>query len=288
MKIMKKVLLDTDPGSDIDDSFCLAYLLARPDCELCGITTVTADPQLRAGIADAICKAADRQIPIHAGASWPLTATPLQTEVPQYPYLSGYPHDTEFPADAVDFLYRTIREHPNEITLLAVGPLTNIALLFSIYPETAGLLQELVVMGGSFLAPEPFGEWNLRCDPHAAKIVFSANVPKIRLVGLDVTALCRKRREEVVTRCGCPTLELVATLSEAWFLRDEYTYFNDPLAAAVIFEDSLCTFRRGYARVLTEDPRGAVLWREDPEGPHLIADTVDTEAFWEHYFSIVK
>ena len=78
-----KVLLDTDIGSDIDDAVCLAYLLAQPACELLGITTVSGQPEQRAQIASAICKVAERSVPIYPGAPQPVLIEQRQPLVPQ-------------------------------------------------------------------------------------------------------------------------------------------------------------------------------------------------------------
>ena len=141
-----KILLDTDIGSDIDDAIALAYLLAQPQCELLGITTVTGEPEKRAMMASAQCKLAGKNIPIYPGAAEPLLIAQRQPESPQAAKLDRWEHETKFPkGEAIEFLRHTIRAHPGEITLFAIGPLTNIALLFHSDPEIPGLLNQLVV-----------------------------------------------------------------------------------------------------------------------------------------------
>ncbi len=80
---MTKILLDTDIGSDIDDAVCLAYLLAQPECELMGITTVSGEPEKRAAMASAQCRAAGKEIPIFPGAPLTLLTGQRQAECPQ-------------------------------------------------------------------------------------------------------------------------------------------------------------------------------------------------------------
>src|SRR5512146_363614 len=100
-----KILLDTDIGSDIDDAVCLAWLLANPDCELLGITTVTGEPVKRAMIASALCKIAGKNIPIHPGSANPILIPQLQIKAKQAKALNSYPHRKEFPSgEAVEFL----------------------------------------------------------------------------------------------------------------------------------------------------------------------------------------
>src|SRR5437867_10805365 len=150
-----KVLLDTDIGSDIDDAVCLAYLLAQPQCELLGITTVTGEADKRAMMASALCKVADKEIPIFPGCEKPLLVPQKQPHAPQAAALSRWPHEGNFPqGEAVQFLRQTIRRHPGEVTLLTIGPLTNIGLLFALDPEIPSLLKALVSMCGVFTNPD--------------------------------------------------------------------------------------------------------------------------------------
>ena len=141
------VLFDTDIGSDIDDAVALAYLLKQPQCELAGITTVTGNTAERAAMAEIVCRAGSREdIPIHAGLTGPLLHGPGQPHVPQFDAVKHLPHRTDYANTAVDFLRETIRARPGEITLLAVGPMTNIAVLFAADPEIPSLLKRIVLM----------------------------------------------------------------------------------------------------------------------------------------------
>src|SRR5471030_2476621 len=140
-----KVLLDTDIGSDIDDAVCLAYLLANPACDLLGITTVSGDTHARASLASVLCKIAGKKIPIHPGRRQSLVTEQKQPHVPQAAALNKWDHDTKFSqGEAVEFLRQTIRANPGEMTLLAIGPMTNIAALFAADEEIPKLLKSLV------------------------------------------------------------------------------------------------------------------------------------------------
>ena len=193
------ILLDTDIGSDIDDAVCLAYLLRQPRCELLGITTVTGEAQKRAMLADAICRAAGRtDIPIHSGAEQPFLIAQQQPLAPQSEILADFPHRDEFaPNTAVEFLRQTIRRRPGEITLLTIGPLTNIGLLFALDPEIPRMLKGLVLMSGIFTTGGPGArEWNTMGDPHASAIVYRAPVTPHLSIGLDVTLRCQMDAQE--------------------------------------------------------------------------------------------
>ncbi|SNT26899.1 purine nucleosidase [Asanoa hainanensis] len=280
------VLLDTDIGNDIDDAVCLAYLLAQPDCELLGITTVTAAPVERASLASVLCRTVGRAVPILPGAGIPLVGPPLQKPPPQAAALRRWPHDEVFVVgEAVEFLRRTIHAHPGEVTLLAIGPLTNVALLFAVDPSVPSLLKRLLLMGGSFLdggGPE----WNIRNDPHAAARVYAASARVHRSVGLDVTRRVRMDADEFLARCDHPLLHPVADMAGSWFAERPTVTFHDPLAAATIFAPELCGFSRGKVTVDTAD--GATRWRPDAQGPHEVASEVHPDAFLAHYFTTVS
>jgi purine nucleosidase len=119
-----KLLLDTDIGSDIDDAVCLAYLLAQPECELLGITTVSGEPEKRAMLASALCKAAGQGAADSAGCGAPAAGWQhAQTSAPQSAALARWPHETHFPdGHAIGFMREMIRRHPGDVALLAIGP----------------------------------------------------------------------------------------------------------------------------------------------------------------------
>lgn len=290
-----KVLLDTDIGSDIDDAICLAYLLAQPKCELLGITTVTGEADKRASMASALCKVAGKRVPIFPGAEMPLLIPQQQVHAPQAAVLHKWPHDTEFPrGQAVEFLRQTIREHPGEVVLLTIGPLTNIALLFRVDPEVPRLLKGLVMMCGVFTDCLPGAgplEWNARGDPHATAIVYQAPVRVHRSVGLDVTSRVRLDASQVRARFRADLLKPVLDFAEVWFEEVDQITFHDPLAAATIFEDRLCAFERGTVEVELADEqlRGMTRWMPGkPDGQHQVALDVNPGWFFEHYFSVFE
>lgn len=290
----EKLVLDTDIGSDIDDAVCLAYLLAQPACDLLGITTVSGEGEARARMASALCKVAGREVPIFPGAELPLLGPSLQPHAPQAAALDRWPHDRDFPrGEAIEFLRTTIRAHPGEVTLLAIGPLTNVALLFRVDPEIPALLKRLVLMGGVFTGAQPSPlpvniEWNIKNDPDAAAVVYASRPPVHRSLGLDVTRQVVMAATEVRARFDTPLLRPVRDFAEVWFRQRESITFHDPLAATVIFDESLCTFSRGNVDVeLTSTrARGVTYFTADANGPLEVGATVDVAAFFAHYFSV--
>jgi len=288
-----KILFDTDIGSDIDDAVCLAYLLANPACDLMGITTVAGEPVKRAQLASALCRAAGQEIPIYPGAEHPLLGVQKQPGAAQAAALVKWPHEQTFPdGEAISFMRRTIRQHPGEIVLLAVGPITNLALLFTMDPELPKLLKGLVLMCGVFTRKLPnVGplEWNAMCDPHATAIVYQHDAPLHRSVGLDVTTQVTMHADKVRRRFQTRLLNPVLDFAEVWFKGAQRITFHDPLAAVTIFDDNVCRFSQGTVSVELTSPRlaGLTYLDENVSDPrHEVAMTVDTQRFFDHYFSV--
>jgi len=289
--IKEKILLDTDIGSDIDDAICLAYLLAKPECELLGITTVSGEADNRAMIASMICKAAGKHIPIFPGAEEPLIIPQKQPIARQAKVLAAWEHEKKFPhGEAIEFMRQTIRKNPGEITLIAIGPLTNVALLFKIDPEIPHLLKSLVMMGGVFINLNPYPtEWNIRCDPHAAAIVYRSHANMHKSIGLDVTLKVTMAVSEVQNRFKSTSLKPVLDIINAFYKPTDIITFHDPLAATTIFNKEICLFRKGKVEVeiAGEKGEGFTSWEPDEHnGFHEVAAEVNTQNFFTEYFSV--
>jgi inosine-uridine nucleoside N-ribohydrolase len=289
-----KILLDTDIGTDIDDAVCLAYLLMNPQCDLLGITTVTGEADKRAQLASALCKRAGKDVPIYVGSENPLLVPQGQPVAQQAAALAGWPYEKTFPSDAIEFMRRAIRDNPGEVTLLTIAPLTNIGLLFAVDPEIPSLLKGLVMMCG-LLGEPPKGygprEWNAMCDPHATAIVYRASVRQHRSIGLDVTHKVAMSRAVFRTAFGKFELfDPILEWAEIWFEKYDATIFHDPLAAATIFDDSLCSFQRGNIETEWKDEStyGAMRFQHNPNGNHEIADGVDPQRFFDHFIGTFK
>jgi inosine-uridine nucleoside N-ribohydrolase len=290
----EKIILDTDIGSDIDDAVCLAYLLAQPQCDLLGITTVTGEVEKRAMMASALCKVAGRQVPIFPGADQPLLVEQKQPKAQQATALDKWDHDTLFPkGQSIEFLRQTIHQHPGEITLLTIGPLTNAGLLFKVDPEIPSLLKRLVLMCGVFTTRLPdVGplEWNAMLDPHATAIVYRAPVRIHRSIGLDVTCQVTMDAAQVRQKFQTPLLRPVLDFAEVWFEHADRITFHDPLAATTIFDESICRFKQGSVVIEVQDEKlaGQTRWTPGAPGVHEVGLEVSPERFFDHYFGVVK
>jgi inosine-uridine nucleoside N-ribohydrolase len=275
---------------------CLAYLLAQPRCELVGITTVSGRPAERASLADAVCRAADRHdVPIHAGCDRGILLDIVQPECPQAAILPRFAHrpPSEFVENsAVEFLRKTINERPGEITLLGIGPMTNLGVLFSLDRDLPQKLKRLVLMCGVFGARHGSLEWNALCDPLATAVVYRAPATEHVSIGLDVTTRCTLPTRDAIERFRtiAGPLGVVAAMTEVWATQTDVVTFHDPLAAAVIFEPELCGYQSGRVEVEIKSDKVPGMTLFDPRvtpAPHRVALTVDPQAFFTHYFSVV-
>lgn len=284
---MIKVLLDTDIGGDIDDAVCLAYLLKEPQCDLVGITTVCGNPEIRASVADAICKAAGKQIPITAGLDSTLSTVPVYPTPGGAGALANWSHDTYVKSDAPAFMYQKIRDNPGEIVLIGIGNMTNIATLFCRYPDAAELLKGLHVMNGYFGSeplPDPYYNWNSWADPMASKMVFSTHVTTHRAIPLDVTDTLsiEANQAEKLLRPDSVLMKAVYAFGDNWLKKSKKLTLHDPLAAVSVFHPDICRFERGNVQVETEEKSnmGGTSFMPSEDGCIEIARTVDRAQFY--------
>lgn len=309
---MKKVLLDFDIGTEIDDAIALAYLLANPECELVGITTSCGESIKRAEMASVLCRAAGKKVPIHAGCERPLLIPQMETTAPQAAILPHYEHDMGFaPNTAIPFMQKVIRENPGEVTLLAVAPMTNLGLLFAMDPELPELLDGLYLLCGSpthqrhdvvteslsamerddfirVLASQGILENNSIVDPHATSIVYRARCRNFVNIGNNVSSRVVMTPEEAERRFRHPIMQVVMSIAREWFKDEPRVSFHDPLAAVCIFNDDVCSYKRGYMDCVLDSRLlgGMTIFREDPAGPHQVAWDVDGDKFFEHLFEV--
>ena len=249
---MYKVLLDTDIGDDIDDAIALALAVNRPEIDLMGVVTTYRNTYLRSKIALALLEGWNRMdIPVCNGQDDPLKQAyfyfPFEKRDENGKPIIGHYEDymKEFQAcseTGLEFMARAVRENPNEITLVAVGPLTNVAKFCQEYPEEYALLKEIIIMGGRF--DEQRAEWNIKCDPEAANIVLSSE-QKICLVPLDVTLQCVFSQDQVERlHNGCVGNQRLSKMIDIWISnsnRRTMPILHDPLALSSVFA-GFCDF----------------------------------------------
>ncbi len=294
-KDAKFMWLDTDIGSDIDDALTLAYLLSHPGADLLGVSIVTGPTVPRARLAAAICRDLDQpNLRVFTGAARPLLVASRQSEAPQAeavdPALVAELDEQVATTGAhVEAMYRAALRWPGEVHLLAIGPLTNLALLVRTHPDVVDLLASVTVMAGRFFGPA-LPEWNVWCDPHAAAIVFDS-FKDVRAVGLDVTLRTTRPAEEIF-KAFQPAGPTVGEAIEIFMRKqkNETICLHDPLAAACLLDPQVLKFERGQVRVETAGAAadGVTVFREKADGPHLVAKDVDLAKFRQSYEQVLR
>ncbi len=261
----KRIILDTDPG--IDDALAILLGLASPEMKFEALTVVSGNCPLDQGIVNALAVldlAGASHIPVVAGASLPLIR-PLYGAEDVHGFSGlGYAQlpetrRTTLSIHAVDYLIERILAEPGELTVVAVGPLTNLALAIRREPAIVRAISELVIMGGSIRAggnTTASAEFNIYVDPHAAHIVFHAGIPTT-LVPLDVTRQCRLTSIDLerLLRIPSPISKFVADATR-YYIETSISYgadascaLHDPLALAVAFAPQYVQLEALYVTV---------------------------------------
>ncbi len=215
-----KVVLDTDIGTDIDDGWALGYALKSPSFDLLGVTVSDADTPKRARVA---CKLLHRlgrtDVPVAVGRQTP--AVPPDRVDYQFTWAEDFTAYAPVDMPAVEFLARTIRRYPGEVTLIAVGPLQNIGDLVRQHPDVIPLVKRVVLMSGSIGAnagsPGPVAEWNVKLAIPEAQAVYAAAWP-LTIVPLDSTTYVRLQDDERqrLRAAGTPLVIALEALLRLW------------------------------------------------------------------------
>ncbi|NNE80346.1 MAG: nucleoside hydrolase [Silicimonas sp.] len=300
----RKIIIDTDPGQD--DAVAILLALASPDdIEVLGITAVAGNVPLALTQKNAriVCELAGRaDLPVFAGCDAPLSR-PLVTAEHVHgktgldgPVLSD-PTMALQDRHAVDFLVDTLSREPSEsVTLVPIGPLTNIAAAFEKAPGIIPKVQEIVLMGGAYFEVgniTPAAEFNIYVDPEAADIVFKSGVP-LTIMPLDVThkALVTAPRIEAFRQIGSEVGHMVAAWTDFFERFDKEKYgsegapLHDPCTIAYLIQPDLFSGRRINVEIETgsELTRGMTVadwWgvTDRAANAHFVGD-LDAEGFY--------
>lgn len=265
----RKIIIDTDPG--VDDSMAILFAFNAPELEVVGLTTIFGNVHTDLATQNALWLAefAGRpEVPVAHGAALPLIV-PLEYVADFVHGRDGLGNTSQAPPTgraldrpAAQFIAETVMAQPGEITLVPVGPLTNIALALALEPRIAQNVAEVVVMGGAATVNgnvNPAAEANIYHDPHAADVVFNAGWP-VTMVGLDVTM--QTMMSEVylagLKAGGSKTAAFIYDISRFYQEFHQQTYdlqgihTHDPSAIAYLIDPGLFSTERGAIRVPTE------------------------------------
>ncbi|MEC7764336.1 MAG: nucleoside hydrolase [Pseudomonadota bacterium] len=281
-----KVIFDTDPG--VDDAAALLLLTKLPQIELIGVTTIFGNGDIETVTRNALWMkhVYGFDAPVARGSSVSLVgeSAPPPTHVHGHNALGDVPlPDTALPEldprPAHLLISELVRAHPGEVTIIAVGRMTNLALALAHDPGLVALVKQVVIMGGAFGGNNgnvsPAAEANIIGDPVAADIVFGADWPVVA-VGLDVTrqvVLSKDRLDDWARSSDDPGLALVAAAKQLYMgyhgaFGVEGCYVHDSSAVAYVADPSLFGTRRGPVRVVRDGPARGQTIQADPNTPY--------------------
>jgi uridine nucleosidase len=268
----RQIIIDTDPG--VDDAMAIFLALASPELDVIGLTTIFGNVHTELATTNALrlLEIAGRtEIPVAKGAENPLTrpyAGPVSFvhgEDGQGNVFLPPPETKAVRERAATFIVEQVMAHPGEITLVPIGPLTNMALAMRLEPRIVANVQQVVLMGGNALAPgnaSPAAEANIHNDPEAADVVFGAAWP-VTMVGLDVTHQVHMTPQQIArhAQAAGPMAQHLAKIIPFYqsFFETAYSasnlqgiYVHDSSAIAYLIDPTLFEVKRWPIRVETE------------------------------------
>lgn len=273
-----KIIIDTDVGDDIDDAFALT-LACKAGVDIAGITTVFRNSFQRAQMAKRLLKLCGRgDVEVRAGADLPLVQRIEYLRPPEmlakeekdgYYVLPQFMPDMESEEvsgeHAVDFIIRKAREFANKLVIVGIAPLTNIALAIRKAPDIVKKVKEIRLIAGYYTKDVP--EWNIACDPEAARIVYTSGIP-VKAAGLDVTMQCPLSDDElaIFREDKNAANELIGVMMDKWFehYKFERPVMHDPLIIADMLAPSVVEYEDKNVCVgLWGDKRGKTILEEN-------------------------
>lgn len=264
MITIKNIIIDTDIGDDIDDALAIALALNSPELNVIGLTTVYKNTPIRTKLTLQLLKEYGRlDIPVATGIGAPLV-NKVDTDFIPCQWADDY-HDIEPNCDqhAVDFLIDQAAKNP-DVTIVAIGPLTNIACAVRKAPEIMKKVDILLMAG---MTSTHNAEWNVVCDPEAARVVFDSGL-KLTMVGLDVTLQCRLSEDDVakIKSAAKSELDFLSRLLSQWMDSSKHLpILHDPLTVAYLSHPELLEMKlkRIVVECAGEFTRGMTVEQQD-------------------------
>jgi purine nucleosidase len=276
----KLVYIDTDvglgtPGAEIDDGAALIFLLRNKSIDVIGTGSVFGNVPLydaTLNLDRLLTWLGGEHIPLGRGVEKPLIADMAWFESWQSGYGKTLSWNVRSMAClAANLIIDTVRTHPGQVSILSLGPMTNLALAIRLDPEIISLTREVIVMGGSFNIQNPSPEFNVRCDPEAAQMVFTAG-RNVHILGLDITRRVHfSRRDFSSLPNGNRAVELLRDQAPGWIDRVEEMGWeqdgcalHDAVAAAYLVENSIFQVEEATVEIELVDPNSRGLTRFFP------------------------
>ncbi|AEC09231.1 unnamed protein product [Arabidopsis thaliana] len=307
----EKLIIDTDPG--IDDSMAILMAFQTPELEILGLTTVFGNVSTQDATRNALllCEIAGfPDVPVAEGSSEPLKGG--------IPRVADFVHgknglgDVSLPPpsrkksekSAAEFLDEKVEEYPGEVTILALGPLTNLALAIKRDSSFASKVKKIVILGGAFFSlgnVNPAAEANIYGDPEAADVVFTSGAD-ITVVGINITTQLKLSDDDLLELGNCKGKHSKLISDMCKFYRDWHVksdgvygvYLHDPVSFVAVVRPDLFTYKKGVVRVETQGicvghtlmDQGLKRWNGSNPwvgySPISVAWTVDVEGVLEY------
>jgi purine nucleosidase len=256
-----KILLDTDIGSDIDDAWALGLLIASPEVELVGVTITDGDTAARAKLACKLLHVSRRDdVPVAVGRPTP---PPDQVDL-QFTWAEDFTATRPVAQSAADFIADTLRKQPGEVTLIAVGPLQNVADALRKEPKLGQLAKRVVLMSGSIAgnawSPSAVAEWNVKRAIPDAQLVYGTGLP-LTTVPLDSTTYVTLKEDERerLMKHPAPLTRALESLYRLWIERpSQRMTLHDQMAVAETLRPG-AFFGRCESMPIRVDDRGYTL-----------------------------
>ncbi|MDS9470710.1 ribonucleoside hydrolase RihC [Sporosarcina pasteurii] len=290
------IIIDTDPG--IDDAAAIGLALYRDDLEVKLITTVAGNVDIDNITTNALKLVTffDKDIPVARGMDTPLLKPALGNKVHGVTGMDGYdfPQPTRRITNkhAVEAMRSLLEESEEKITIVPIGPLTNIAVLLLMYPQLKSKIESIVLMGGSLSGGNVNGaaEFNMWADPHAAKMVFDSGLD-IVMIGLDVTLKARIG-EEILSKSSNKSADMFNAIFRHYIDgdMDSGVVMHDSCAIAYLTNPELFTIERRLVEVVTDGPAGGMTMElfGKEETNVSVAVGIDSEAFQDWFLGTLN
>ncbi|WP_420640948.1 nucleoside hydrolase [Candidatus Leptofilum sp.] len=287
------IIFDTDmslgtPRAEIDDGAALIFLLRAMGERVTAVTITHGNTTLENAIHNSrrlLAYLERSDLPLGRGAAHGLIEEKAWFTDWQAGYGETLPWPDQSPLPlAANLIIETVRANPGQITLIAVGPLTNLALAVRLAPDIVPLVRQVVTMGGS-LADNPEPEFNARCDPEAAHIVLNAGWP-LRLIGLEITSQVPFSRAAFASLPDDdPALKLLKTQADGWIDRVESMGWgnndcslHDALAVAAVLDERLFEWQETAVSVTLHPQNQRGITRAVPQKGSLVETAVSVDA----------
>ena len=304
MHNLPKVILDTDIGDDIDDSFALLLLLESKAFDVLGVTTVFRNAEKRAHMAKQLIDSLGYNVDVYPGEDFPIKSKIEDLIEPKikakevldekgkylFPQWNESMRNSKIMQEnAVNFIISQVNKYPNEVTIITIGPMTNLARALEKDPSIEDKIKEVRIMGGGLNIP--YAEWNVFCDPEAAYKIYHSKIKNITQVGCNVTLQTGLSPQDVedLKNNKSKTIALVYDAMMRWFKHYEFAtpVMHDPLTVASLLKPDILTIEK--MRVEIDLPSRGFMSQVQDDGAYInVATAVDKSKFFALFKKVLN